>query len=447
MTSLSSSEDILSEKVSGDVAIQQTQPLHVIARESAQDLWKPLWSEALLPYLCTRVVLLLVGLLGIFYIMPLLAKNPFFAPPAPFPQELWLMWKHFDSGFYIQLAWHGYAPASALHTSSNWAFYPLYPLLIAGLGRLMGGGENAFALAGYCISFLASLVAVGYLYALVRRELGGQIAARAVFYLAIFPLSFYLSAVYPEALFLAFAIAACYYARQQSWWLAGLCGGLAALTRPQGSLLLLPLACEYLRVIAQPFLAVSEGERSWPTQLREYFKALGLAMGKLHNWFTGIALCLIPGGLLCFLLYAKLKTGDLLATVHTEAWGWGRTFSPPWRLLIYSLRHPIIGQPLNWNFWLLNMFLALASLGVIIWAWRKLPVLYALYATVMVLLPLSSNFLNSFDRYSLTVFPAFILLALFGERHKNGHILLVTSFTAIQAVCTLLYVMGVPVIA
>ena len=451
VTSLPSYEEILPEKSSDSIVFQQTQPLYAMAQESARSCWRrtwiPIWRDALLPYLYTRLVLLVVGLLGILYIMPLLVRNPILAPSAPFPQELWLMWRHFDSGFYIQIAWHGYEPASALHTSSNWAFYPFYPLLISVLGRLMGGDENGFTLAGCCISFLASLVAVGYLYVLVRREMDGKIASRAVFYLATYPLSFYLSAVYPEALFLALAIAACYYGRQQSWWLAGLCGGVAALTRPQGSVLLLPLACEYLRVVVQPFLSDPDVECLWMSKLIGYFKALKRAMFKPYSWLTGIALSLIPGSLLCFLLYSQFKTGDLLATFHTEDWGWGRKFSPPWRLLIYSLRHPIIGQPLNWNFWLLNIVLAFAFLGVVIWSWRKLPMLYALYATIMVLLPLSSNFLNSFDRYSLAVFPVFILLALYGERHRNGHTLLMTSFIAIQAVCMLLYVMGVPIIA
>lgn len=50
---------------------------------------------------------------------------------------------------------------------------------------------------------------------------------------------------------------------------------------------------------------------------------------------------------------------------------------------------------MNWNFWALNITLAFAFLGFTVWAFRRLPLIYALYTAVMVLLPLSANlFLN-----------------------------------------------------
>src|SRR5437879_4442348 len=68
-----------------------------------------------------------------------------------------------------------------------------------------------------------------------------------------------------------------------------------------------------------------------------------------------------------------------------------------------------------------------ASRGVslTIWAFRRLPMIYALYTALMVLLPLSANLLNSIARYYLVVFPAFILLALFSRDDKpNRHVLI-----------------------
>jgi hypothetical protein len=50
--------------------------------------------EAVLPYLGTRVVLVLVGLLADFYILPLIKSNPILARAAAntqFPGALWLM--------------------------------------------------------------------------------------------------------------------------------------------------------------------------------------------------------------------------------------------------------------------------------------------------------------------------------------------------------------------
>src|SRR5690348_8539464 len=75
--------------------------------DHSQDLWR----EAILPYLGTRGILLLVGLLAQFYILPVLKSNPILPSVAMnthFPDALWLMWRRFDGGFYVDIAEHGY---------------------------------------------------------------------------------------------------------------------------------------------------------------------------------------------------------------------------------------------------------------------------------------------------------------------------------------------------
>src|SRR5437016_12154106 len=135
----------------------------------------PIWREALLPYLCNRLVLVLVGLLADFYILPLLKSNSLLSSVklnTHFPDALWLMWRHFDAGFYIDIAEHGYWAASTLHTASNWIFLPLYPMLIYPLGHLFGGSDAAFDIAGMLVSNVAVLVVVNDHHLLVRRTCG-----------------------------------------------------------------------------------------------------------------------------------------------------------------------------------------------------------------------------------------------------------------------------------
>src|ERR1700693_6148028 len=79
-----------------------------------------LWREAVWPYLGTRLVLFLVGLVAAYYILPVLKSSPILPPAAHWPDVLWLMWKRFDAGFYVNIAQHGYWPASTLTTASNW---------------------------------------------------------------------------------------------------------------------------------------------------------------------------------------------------------------------------------------------------------------------------------------------------------------------------------------
>jgi hypothetical protein len=416
-----------------------------------------IWKEAVLPYLGTRVILVVIGLLATYYVLPLLMANPrlpTFSVEGAFPQSLLLMWDRFDSGFYVAIAKYGYGAASTLHNRPDWVFYPLYPLLISRLGKLVGASVGAFQFAGVLIANVAGVGMIIYFYLLVRHEFDKKIAARAIIYLAVFPLAFFLSALYTESLLLCLSIACIYYARKQNWWLAGLCGGLAALTRLQGVALIIPLSWEYLRVVSARYAPLPETMPQKLTArtaiwLRSYLRGLFQAAREMKNWVNALALVLVPCGLLAFMVYGQVDIGDFFATFHASLWGWGRQLSPPWRLLIYSLRNPILGQPLNWNFWVLNIVAALAFLAVIVWACRRLPMIYTLYTAVTVLLPLSSNSLNSLARYYLLVFPAFMLLALLtskGEK-QNLHNFLIAGFAALQAILMVFFVLGLFAIA
>src|SRR4029079_9154843 len=73
-----------------------------------------------------------------------------------------------------------------------------------------------------------------------------ELASRSVWYMLIFPTSFFLSAVYAESLFLVMALGAIYAARRERWLFAGLLGAGAALTRPFGVVVAVPLAVELL---------------------------------------------------------------------------------------------------------------------------------------------------------------------------------------------------------
>jgi hypothetical protein len=174
-----------------------------------------------------------------------------------------------------------------------------------------------------------------------------------------------------------------------------------------------------------------------------------LAARELRNWLSLLALGLIPSGLLAFLIYGKIKTGHLLATFDNQKWGWGRSFENPLQLLFTSLTHPERANPMDWNFWILNICFALLFLGFTVWAFRKLPMIYALFTLVMVLLPLSSSRLNSIGRYYLIVFPVYILLALWSKNveHANRRYLIMILFAMLQAVLMVFFVLDIPAIA
>lgn len=157
----------------------------------------------------------------------------------PFPKDAefgllnaYLTW---DAQFYWYIAENGYGrPVAA-------AFYPLYPVLMRGVGFIVGN-----PLSGFLISIAASLVAMLYLFKLCAELYGERVGIFAVVSTLIFPSSFFLSLVYSEALFLMIVILFFWFFRKNYFLGCILCAFFLPLTRPVGVLLCLPLAWLFL---------------------------------------------------------------------------------------------------------------------------------------------------------------------------------------------------------
>src|SRR5215203_4382663 len=142
-----------------------------------------------------------------------------------------------DSIWYLRIADSGYAGST-----TRAAFFPLYPLLVRGVGTLFGGSHGAVLVAAYLVSGTAFLAALVLLYRLTELELGRRLARPTLLLLAVFPAALYFGAPYSESLFLLLAVGGFYAARTDRWAWAGACAGLASATRSAGLLLLIPLA-------------------------------------------------------------------------------------------------------------------------------------------------------------------------------------------------------------
>ncbi|GAC1433566.1 MAG: hypothetical protein PVS3B3_12600 [Ktedonobacteraceae bacterium] len=413
------------------------------------------WAFALLPFLVSRLLLLLVGVVTVTYIEPLVnRKQPIVlaVQQSHFPAILWWMWSRFDTGFYIDIAQHGYWGRGSLLGQSNWAFFPLYPLLIRLLAFPFSASQHhPYLFAGLAITNISALVALFYFYKLTARELNTHKAAKAVMYLAFFPMSFFLSTVYPESLFLALSVACVYYARLHRWWLAGLLGGLASLTRPQGVLLLVVVAWEYWQVVAEQRVPLQESQgffvsiQSW---LRSRFLGLGIALRTFSFWRGIVALLQIPLGLALFCIYGKWQVGSFLPFEITERNGWGRHFIDPVSSLILLLTKPQPANPYDWSFYGLNVVVIVGFLLLLVPIFRKLPAIYGIFSLVFIILPLCTTSTQSSARFYMEVFPIYMLIALWTSRgsvewQTTKHTMVVCSFAVLLGVATVLWTLGV----
>jgi hypothetical protein len=300
-----------------------------------------------------------------------------------------------DVNWTVGIAEHGYhqEPFSA-DVPHNWAFFPLFPLLLGLASHL----TNEFVLTGMALSHLSFLLALFLLHRLcLRCGLTADDADRCLSYVAFFPTSYFFSLPLPEALFLMLTVGSFYLAKSERWWLAGLCGAFASATRTSGVLLLPALAILYWQTY-RPL------RQRW--SLRKDI----------------LALLLIPAGLICFMIYLKLITGNALAFKGAMvAWGrQGGFFLSP---LYDYLRHP--GEiAAHWDFRLLNFLAAMIALvcGLVLLKRRQFDL--ACYGLLSVLVALSSTLLQSQARYMMVIFPVFMVLATWGRRGKIDRMLL-----------------------
>ncbi len=254
--------------------------------------------------------------------------------------------------------------------------------------KLFGERDISILSAGLLISNVSLLVALAYLTALVRLDFSDDIANRSAFYLLVFPTTLFFSAVYTESLFLAAVIIAFYYARRDRWWLAGIAGAAATLTRPPGILMFAALAFEYLQ----------QRNFRW-REIRS----------------NAIALALLPLALVLHFGYLDWKTGNFWIFLQTEK-DWGRSLiGTPGRFA--SFAHFAGG----------DLFVALLALVSIVVAWRRLRPSYVLYATLAFLMPLASGSLLGMGRFCLVIFPLYVVLAMAGENAAFNRYWLILS--------------------
>jgi hypothetical protein len=426
-------------------------------QDSCSTLYQ-LWSEVVVPFLIIRLLLLLVGVVTLFYIAPLTNHHQSIVLGSRFyhfPDMLLLMWERFDSGFYLSIAQRGYDAANKLHSMSNWAFFPLYPLLLHVIALPFGSNTDTYRFAGIVLSNSATVGAAIYLYKLTVKELGRTIAARAVLYLLLFPMSFYLSAIYPEGLFLLLVVSCIYYTRLHRWWPAGLLGGLATLTRPQGVLLALVVGWEYLQFLTDPVLPLLHysgrvaAVQNWlRSRILNFWHSLAL----WRTWLGFLCLLLTPGGLVLFMVYSKWKVGAFKAFLIVEKYGWRRELTNPFSVMLYSLQHPRATTPYDWNFYILNLIVIFTFFLLLIPIFRKLPLIYGIFALAYLIMPLASGEIDSIARYYLLEFPVFLILAYWStrgnqEQQARRHSLIVATFAILLSLGMVLFTLGVYSIA
>lgn len=341
------------------------------------------------------------------FVMPSAEATKHYYGIEPLRDAVYAPWQRWDTIWYSKIASQGYA------ADERAVFAPFYPFLMRLTGLFT---RQDMVAAGLLISSVAALVSFILLYRLARELFGEGSARRTLIFLAAFPTAFYLFAVYTESLFLALALGAFLCARKKYWTGAGLLGGLAGLTRPQGILFLVPLTVEFLAQFRQ-------GE----IHLRHAWGLLLVALGGIGHF-----------------LWLTVQFGTPAVWFQAQA-TWHRS-ALPWDSLIAAWHAVIFApSPLDAAISFMDPFFTLVLLGALGWGARRLPLSMTSYLAMIVVPPLfvvttySEHYpLIAMARYALTAFPFFLLL---GALPKSGWQAPVAAFAfVLQTVWMMLFV-------
>ncbi len=298
------------------------------------------------------------------------------------------VWERWDTGWYLKIAGFGYDASDGTIT-----YAPLFPTLTRWLAFLTGN----YLVSALLISNLAALAVFILLYEVARAEgLTGAQPAFAVLFLGFFPSAFFLFAAYTDALFLAFVLGTWLAARRGKWLLAGLLGGLAALTRLQGALLTPVLILLWLQETAGFNLFQ-------PATWRRSLAAL-----RTPSWLA----TLLPA-LACAGWMLSLRAAGLGSVPATLAEHWGIRTVAPWTGVWLFLERLFTHQLYFIDF--VDLAVLAGVLVLLVLALRRLDPALCVYAWLSLALFFMRgsppHLLDSFNRYLLSLFPVFLVLA------------------------------------
>jgi hypothetical protein len=302
---------------------------------------------------------------------------PFEKPARTADSLLSGLWQRYDTLWYQRIAARGYEDIST-------PFYPLLPLAAAAFGLLGLPLDWAVLLA----SRLAAWLAVWGLLRLAAGDHDERTAWRAVLFWLCWPMSFILLAGYSEPFLVAAMAWSLVFARDRRWWPAALCALAACLSRSIGVALLPALY----------WIAWRERPLRW----------LPLAAASI--------------GPLLFPAYLKLNGFALPSESYPIYW---RTVaSAPWTTLRAALE--TLGTD-HAGFVIFNLAaIVLVSLFVFT---SRIRAEYKILSGLMAIFLLTANTtppLHSMMRYSFSIFPAFIALAV---RARQSWAVLLTAST------------------
>ena len=362
-------------------------------------------------FLATRLPLVVTG----YLVLTLFPVHPVEGwQHVVFPDNHWIDgWVRWDSMWYEAVANSGSRLVPANFSSAN--FFPMYSWvswLLALPLRPFLDHERAFFIAALFVSsasFIGALIATHRIAVML---VSPSVAGRTMWLIALFPFSFFLTAVYADAFYFCLAAWSLYFAVLGRWWPACALAAAAMMTRIPGAALGPALALEYLR--QRRFRWGDAARGAWPFAI---LAVTPLLLGAYFEW----------------------RYGDPLAFLRARQEMWGRASGL--EALSRDFRYFFSGsvfacrdlaecvrefEPTRTLLGYWYVALMPVSAALVVYAARTLGVALTTWALVSILMALP-NGMDGVGRFTAVLFPVFIALAMLLRRRA--------AFLAVCAFC------------
>lgn len=371
------------------------------------------WREVWPAFIATRLGVLMAGYLAVVTI-------GFEAPRTRSDDILADLPARWDALWYLSIVTDGYQWDGNPRTQQNVVFFPAFPAAIRIVGWFLG---KQWLHAGLLLALAAFFCALLYLYRLARDVLGPEKAGIAVWALAAYPFSVYYSAPYTEAFYLLGSVGTFYHVGKNQWWRGACWGFFAAVSRPNGFLIALPVA----------ILVVPEIVR----RRRVLLSASAAVLAPIV-------------GILTYSYFLHVRFDDAMAWRKGQE-AWGRVYVGVWPSIraLWIDRYDAIATDGFYHYSVTHpydVFHTTAALFALASVWptiRRFGLAYGAFTAANIVPPLLVGGMMSIGRMSSVLFPAFLWLgAILPARHTPAWIAI---FCVLQGLIAVLFFTWRPV--
>lgn len=308
-----------------------------------------------------------------------------------------------DVRWYLSIAKEGYDFSDPeVDRMRTWVFFPLFPILIGLLSKIIGSS----VIAGFLISNLSFLLFLRILFEICQEErMTPSEAERVIWLICFFPISYFFSMPLTESLFALLLSSSFLLLKRREYFLSSALLALTTLTRPTGILILPAFA-----------LTLWLNSQLTPLRLISYFALPGLALAGLLTYFY-------------------LNTNDPLAFIHNQVF-WDRNGS------VFTLIEKFKLNPgtllTGWNFIALNVLALIVGVLAALHFVRRKEWDFAALVLLPIAATVNTGSVHSLARIIMPLFP----LVIYFSRHSSKPWIektILLLFAATLGIMTLLY--------